>query len=147
MVLWRISRHRELDGVGGLRAPGRWHERGFRVVYLAETPAGAMLEVCAHTAANDLPPNYTLLEIAVPHGVRVETVPLKSLSRGWRQSLDETRAIGSEWLRSMRSALLRVPSVIVPATYNVLLNPAHLQAKQLAITSMLEYPFDIRLKR
>jgi RES domain-containing protein len=61
MVLWRISRHRDLDGLGGLRAPGGWHERGLPVVYLAETPAGALLEVCVHTAANDVPPSYTLL--------------------------------------------------------------------------------------
>jgi len=38
-MLWRVSRHRDLAGAGGLRAPGRWHERGLPVVYLAETPA------------------------------------------------------------------------------------------------------------
>ena len=147
MVLWRIGRHRDLVGVGGLRAPGRWHERGLPVVYLAETPAGALLEVCAHTAANDVPPNYKPLEIEVPQSVSGETVAPKSLSPDWRMNLDETRGIGSEWLRSMRSALLRVPSVIVPATYNVLLNPGHPQSRQLEITRILEYPFDTRLKR
>jgi RES domain-containing protein len=61
--------------------------------------------------------------------------------------VDATRAIGSEWLRSSRSALLRVPSVIVPATHNVLLNPAHPESKPIEITRLLEYPFDVRLKR
>ena len=147
MVLWRISRHRDLDGLGGLRAPGRWHERGLPVVYLAETAAGALLEVCVHTAANDVPPSYTLLEVTVPPSIAVETLKANSLPQDWSEDLEATRAIGSEWLRSRRSALLRVPSVLAPATFNVLLNPAHLDAKQIAIISVLEYPFDPRLKR
>jgi len=147
MVLWRISRHRDLDGLGGLRAPGRWHERGLPVVYLAETAAGALLEVCVHTVANDVPPNYTLLEVTVPTTTTVETISFDSLPQDWSENLETTRAIGSEWLRSMRSALLRVPSVLAPATSNVLLNPAHLGAKQIVVTTVLEYPFDPRLKR
>ena len=147
MVLWRISRHRDLDGLGGLRAPGRWHERGVPVVYLAETAAGALLEVCVHTAANDVPPNYTLLEVTVPTTTTLETISIDSLPQDWSENLEATRAIGSEWLRSMRSAWLRVPSVLAPATFNVLLNPAHRDAKKILIGNVLEYPFDPRLKR
>jgi RES domain-containing protein len=116
------------------------------VVYLAESPAGALLEVCAHTAANDVPSSYTLLEISVPANVTIEHLEKTALPKDWPENLAETRAIGSEWLRAGRSALLRVPSVIVPATYNVLLNPVHPKAKQAEIKSMLEYPFDVRLK-
>jgi len=146
MVLWRISRHRDLNGLGGLRAPGRWHERGLPVVYLAETPAGALLEVCVHTSANDIPPNYTLLEITVPETTGVESLDLSSLSHDWSLDLQETRTIGSEWLRSMRSALLRVPSSIVPTTYNFLLNSKHEESKSIVVASVIEYPFDTRLK-
>ena len=147
MVLWRISRHRDLDGLGGLRAPGRWHERGLPVVYLAETAAGALLEVCVHTAANDVPPSYTLLEVTVPTPISVETISVDSLPQNWSEDLQVSRAVGSEWLRSSRSALLRVPSVLVPATFNILLNPAHSDSKKITISSVLEYPFDLRLKR
>jgi RES domain-containing protein len=147
MVLWRLSRHRDLEGLGGLRAPGRWHERGLPVVYLAETAAGALLEVCVHTAANDIPPSYTLLEVTVPPTVTIEAINLDSLPPDWSEDLESTRGIGSEWLRSMRSALLRVPSVLAPATFNVLLNPAQLDARQIVISNVLEHPFDPRLKR
>jgi RES domain-containing protein len=116
------------------------------VVYLAETPAGALLEVCVHTAANDIPPSYTLLEVSVPARTSIERVDPKALSRDWPENLEVTRAVGSEWLRSTRSALLRIPSVIVPATYNVLINPSHLDSKQIQVKSSIEYPFDVRLK-
>src|SRR5512135_1546090 len=102
MVLWRISRHPDLDGLGRPRAPGRWHERGLPVVYLAETAAGALLEVCVHTAANDVPPTYTLLEITVPAAIKIEAITADSLPQDWSENLEATRAIGSEWLRSTR---------------------------------------------
>ena len=66
MVLWRISRHRDLSGIGGLKAAGRWHHPGHAIVYMTETPASSLLEVCVHTSANDVPPAFTLLKIEGP---------------------------------------------------------------------------------
>ena len=42
-VLWRISARRDLEGLGGEKADGRWHTaaRGKRIVYLAE-PDGSL---------------------------------------------------------------------------------------------------------
>src|SRR5690242_21710008 len=99
MVLWRISRHRDLDGLGGLRAPGRWHERGLPVVYLAESPAGALLEVCVHTSANDIPPEYTLLTVEAGNDARIEAVDSATLIGDWAEREDVTQEIGSAWLR------------------------------------------------
>jgi len=147
MLLWRISRHRDLSGAGGLRAPGRWHERGSRVVYLADTPAGALLESCVHTSAGDVPPKYTLLAVFVAKDVPTETVDATALPSDWADGLEVTREIGSAWLRSQRSALLRVPSALVPATFNYLLNPLHAGAARLRIESVYEYPFDPRIKK
>ena len=147
MLLWRISRHRDLTGSGGLRAPGRWHDRGLPIVYLAETPAGALLEACVHTSANDVPPTYTLLAVRTDDKTRIESLDMSALRLDWTEHLEATRQIGSNWLRSLRSALLRVPSALVPATFNVLLNPLHSEAASIHIESTYEYPFDPRLKK
>ncbi len=147
MLLWRVSRHRDLSGAGGLRAPARWHEQGSRVLYLADTPAGALLESCVHTSAGDVPPNYTLLAVVVPDEVSTEVVQVGTLPSDWMDKVEATRAIGSAWLRSQRSALLRVPSALVPATFNYVLNPLHADAKRLRIESVYEYPFDPRIKK
>jgi RES domain-containing protein len=146
-TLWRISRHRDLKGAGGLKAPGRWHERGLPVVYLAESPAGALLETCVHTSANDVPPRYTLLAIEVEEGVGTEDFDASTLPSNWIQQVAVTRQIGSAWLQAGRSALLRVPSALVPATFNVLLNPLHPNAARLRIQSAVRYPFDPRIKK
>jgi RES domain-containing protein len=147
MVLWRISRHRDLKGEGGLRASGRWHLRGHPIVYLAETPAGALLETCVHTSANDIPLSFTLLRIAVPKEISYERLDYSKLPPDWIDNAEMTREVGTSWLRSPRSALLCVPSALVPETFNVLLNPLHSDAGLVKIESAYAYPFDSRIKK
>lgn len=146
MVLWRISRHRGLSGKGGLRAAGRWHYAGRPIVYLAESPAAVLLEVCVHTSANDVPPEYTLLKIEGPD-IDVPSIKFDDLPEDWRARLEVTRDLGTDWLEKNESALLRVPSAIVPETTNCLLNPAHRQAAEFRLVEAMGYPFDPRLKR
>jgi|ERR1700739_657071 len=146
MVLWRISRHLELSGIGGLKVAGRWHYAGHPIVYLAETPASALLEVCVHTSANDVPPEFTLLKIEGPD-IKVPSINIDSLPEDWRTRLDVTRDLGANWLNKNESVILRVPSAIVPETINCLFNPAHRQATEFRIVETIAYPFDTRLKK
>lgn len=146
MVLWRISRHRDLSGTGGLRASGRWHHAGHPIVYLAESPAAALLEVCVHTSANDVPPEFTLLRIEGPD-LETPTIRIENLPEDWRTRLEVTRDLGSVWLERNEAPLLWVPSAIVPETMNCLLNPSHHRAAEFRITDSIAYPFDLRLKR
>jgi RES domain-containing protein len=145
MVLWRISPFRDLNGEGGLRYSARWHTAGAPVVYLAASPAGALLEICANTTADDIPSQFTLLKVAGPD-VPVEKVALTDLPSGWVTGFDVTRRIGTEWLKGRQSALLKVPSALVPETTNFLLNPLHPDAALFQIERAYEHPFDLRLK-
>ncbi len=145
MVLWRISQYQDLNGMGGLKASGRWHYAGQQIVYLSKSPASALLEVCVHTSASDVPPSFTLLRIEGPD-VEVPSVAESDLSNASRVQIGETQEIGTTWLQQGNSALLPVPSAIVPATRNYLSNPAHPDARAFRIREALNYPFDVRLK-
>ncbi len=145
MVLWRISRHRDLTGAGGLRAAGRWHHAGRPIVYLAESPAAALLEVCVHTSANDVPPEFTLLCVKGPD-LPSRAIRLDDLPEDWTVRLEHTRDLGSSWLERNESVLMQVPSALVPETWNCLLNPTHPEAQRFRITDVLPYPLDPRLK-
>ena len=117
-------------------------------MYCGEHPAAVLLEALVHLEVSlpaDLPDSYQLLEIEVPRGARREMLDTKLLRDGWREAEEQTRAIGDAWLASARTALLGVPSVIVPRTTNFLLNPPHLHAARLSIVSVSRYPFDPRL--
>ena len=146
MILWRISRHRDLSVTGGLSSPGRWHHAGHPIVYLAETPAGALLEVCVHTSANDVPPDFTVLKIEASE-VEFHAIRRDELPAGWQLRLELTRDLGTAWLQKNETALLRVPSALVPETANFLLNPTHPDAKNVKVIEASSYPFDVRLKK
>ena len=146
MRLWRISNYENLDGFGGLRACGRWHTKGRRILYCAMHPATALLEMLVHLELDleDMPDTYRLLEIEIPDTVSNEILSPTILKADWRTTLQVTRTIGDAWLTKNHTALLTVPSAIVPAE-NVLLNPLHPQASAASIVSIVTHPLDARL--
>ncbi len=148
MTLWRISNHESLSGEGGLRYSARWHTAGRRIVYLAESPAGAMMEALVHLELdqNELPRSYTLLQIKVPANLPIRTLSVPP-SDTWHSDLALTRRLGDQWLLANESALTRVPSAILPGTFNVLLNPTHPDAPRLEIETIVRPKFDPRLLR
>lgn len=151
MILWRISNYADLAGSGGLVHPGRWHNRGRPVVYLAYSTAGALLEALVHieaSRADELPRRYQLLEIEVPDNASIvdAALPDSALSKeGWQHDVAATRRYGDQWLAAGTSLLLRVPSAIVGRAFNALLNPIHAQARACRVISAGHYPFDDRL--
>ena len=149
MILWRISNHSTLDGGGGLSLSGRWHTAGRRIVYCAPNPATALLEVLVRTEIDidDVPVNFRYLEIEAPDALAVEDLDTSALAQSWRTDLPLTRRAGDQWLQSSRTALLRVPSVIVPATWNVLINPRHPDSAQIRVIRTFSHGLDPRLFR
>jgi RES domain-containing protein len=147
MFLWRISNHEGLDGRGGLLASARWHTQGRPIVYLAASPAGALVEVLVNLEldAARLPGSYMLLKVEAPHDISVRRIEAGSLPEGWTADLAVSRSLGDEWLRGGESALLEVPSAILPDTFNVLLNPQHPDAGRIRVVAQRAHPYDRRL--
>jgi RES domain-containing protein len=92
-----------------------------------------------------LPDSFQLLMIDVPDSLSVITLDEHRLSPDWRTLEEETRAAGDAWLGESNSAILSIPSAIVPHTKNYLINPLHPEAKKIKIRSYGRYPFDSRL--
>ncbi|WP_120295026.1 RES family NAD+ phosphorylase [Paraburkholderia sp. BL23I1N1] len=150
MVLWRISNYADLKGLGGLRAPARWHFAGQPVVYLAEHPAGALLETLVHQeigSTADLPDTYQLLRVQVDDGVTISEMAEATCPPDWRDDQAWTQAAGTEWLTHATSALLKVPSAVMPFAFNYILNPAHEDAARIEISMAIDVRQDPRILR
>lgn len=148
MFLWRISNHATLDGRGGLFGSARWHTEGRPIVYLAESPAGALVEALVHLElkAGRLPKFYRLLKCIAPDDLPIKTINKDDLPDArWTDNQIATRTLGDEWLAAKSAALLQVPSAILPETFNRLLNPEHADAARIQIAWHAEYPWDARL--
>jgi RES domain-containing protein len=146
MRLWRISEFADLSGEGGLLAPARWHSKGGRIVYTGDHPASCLVEMLVHFQidAEDVPGSYQLIVIDIVPEIAFGAVELENLPSNWRQDRKTTQDIGDHWLGEARHALLRVPSAIVPRTFNWLLNPAHKDATAARIVDTIRTPLDPR---
>jgi RES domain-containing protein len=145
MELWRISNYADLSGTGGLRAAGRWHSQGRRIVYLSDHPSSALLEMLVHMDRDLIPPTYQLLRISLPDEITIEAVGADKLSRDWRRETMASRQIGDRWLDQSTSTLLQVPSAISQHGHNFLLNPAHPDSVKVTVAEIIHTPFDSRL--
>jgi RES domain-containing protein len=138
-TVWRICRRpfADLSGDGARLYGGRWNTPGRPLIYAAETAALAVLEVRVHLDLDwdMLPDDYVLVAIDTA-AIVAETI---------NEPPDDPRVIGDAWIESRRSALLRVPSWIVPESYNVLINPTHPAALSIQIGSIRPFQFDQRL--
>jgi len=147
VVVWRFTQHLALDGRGGLFASARWHTRGREILYCAPNPATALLEVLVNSGVRDAQAfgGFHFLKLDIPDEIAIERVEEDQLLPDWSRHLDLTRAWGDRWLREARSAALLVRSVLVPETYNLLINPRHAEAARIAPLAAFPYPLDPRL--
>jgi RES domain-containing protein len=146
MILWRVSNHATLDGAGGLYVSGRWHTKGHPVVYCTLNPATALLETLVHMEidSEDRPDCFQVLRIEGPDTLSQEKIRATILASNWPDDITVTQRIGDRWLSGQRSLLLHVPSVLVPETWNVLINPQHTEAHLLQVMMTYEQAFDSR---
>jgi RES domain-containing protein len=144
MILWRISNYTDLSGVGGLKYAARWHSKGKPIIYAAEHPALAMLEILVNSQRTNLPDTYTLLEIEVPNTAMIDNV--SGLKSGWQFDENYTRKIGDKWLASVSNPVLRVPSAIMPNAFNYLINPSQKSSALIAIIKIETHSLDPRLR-
>lgn len=122
-------------------ASGRWHRRGPRILYTAETASLAMLEILAGLETDIVPLSYQLLQLEVPDTLVVDEYD------GPIPSLRESQDWGMAWLEKGASALARVPSAIVPVDRNMLVNKQHPDADAVKLVASSRYPWDLRLFR
>lgn len=152
MLLWRIAREIHLDsaleGVGGLMVSGRWHRRGQPILYTASSAALAALEVLVHVEPLQAPDDLCLMGLDLPDELTIEELPQGLLPDDWRSvpAPESTQSIGNAWLERRSSVALRVPSVVVPREFNVLLNPRHPDMSGVRISSNEAFRFDSRLR-
>ncbi len=146
---WLIVREEHgsaaFDGEGAWRFGGRWNSRGIRMVYTSGTLSLAALETLVH-----LNPPVAFKYVAIPvdfDEALLETFATSDLPADWNEEPPppSTAEIGDRWVKESRSAVLELPSVIIPAEPNYLLNSTHSDFKRIRIGKPTPFSFDPRL--
>ncbi len=144
---YRIAdrRHKIFDGTGAAIHGGRWNSPGRRVIYAAETYAGAMLEALVHANIGRLPKTQAWIEILIGKSIRIEEVVAADVP-GWQASNQRvSRAYGDRWYDEGRTAVLVVPSIVVRLERNIAINQEHPDFVKIRATAPKRVIWDRRL--
>lgn len=149
LTVWRIKTARfvtsAFTGEGARLYGGRWNPKGYPIVYTAESRSLALLEMLVQD--DPLRANYVLVPAHIPNDLSITTIQTQELPEDWRNlsTRDALQTIGKDWLTSMRSAILSVPSAVLPAERNYLINPNHPDFQNIMLGSPESLQTDMRL--
>jgi RES domain-containing protein len=148
VLTWRIihpDRAAEpLSGAGAARWGGRWNSAEVRTVYTASSRALAVLEMLVHVTRDRAPLHALLFPIEIPDDL-IAGIP--DVPEGWNSHPHgrETQLIGDRWVAEERSPAMFVPSAIIPAERNILINPNHARFGEIRLGEAEPHAFDRRL--
>ncbi len=151
MRVWRLCRAahraRAFTGDGARGYGGRWNPPGVAIIYTSATLSLAVLESLVHTEATTLPDDYIAVPTELPDTIEITERDPKSLPAGWREPIDREslQAIGAAWVDAGETAVLSVPSAIVPEERNYLLNAAHTEFVRIRRDRARPFSLDARL--
>jgi RES domain-containing protein len=137
-------RHTIFDGSGAMLHGARWNSPGRRVIYAAETYAGALLEILVH-ASGSVPRSQGYVEIEIPSALSIEEITHDVLPRWDAPSFEATQAFGDRWYDERRTPVLIVPSVVTRVERNVLINQEHPEFPLVRASQAVRVRWDARL--
>lgn len=149
MYVWRLTKKRyaQLDGEGVRLYGSRWNSIGRPVVYTASSLSLALLEQLVRIDPDEIPNDFVSVKIEIPDNTSMDTISLASFPKNWQRSDNPLwfREKGDNWLDKQETAILIVPSAIVPEEKNILINPLHPGMKKIKIVEITPFIFDERL--
>ena len=148
MEIYKISKHKYSGQLTASGHAGRWNYKGQEVIYTASSRALASLEVMVHLSGIRLSSDvFKITVIHVPADVHINHVPVEDIQPGWGglSSYSMTQPLGSSWIRSRESCVLRVPSSIIQHEFNFLINPNHEEIGKLVVVDVEDFLYDPRL--
>jgi RES domain-containing protein len=149
--VWRLVTARfaasAFSGEGARLYGGRWNRKGVPMVYTSASLSLAVLEMLVQD--DPLRAAYVAIEAAIPDEVHMERLTVNELPADWRSlgARTELQEIGTVWARRLSSAVLAVPSAVVPVEANYLLNPLHPDFNWIEVGPPMPFGTDPRLLR
>lgn len=151
VTAWRIVKRKfasqAFNGEGARLFGGRWNSPGVPMVYMAQSQSLAALEILVNVEPSELLSHYVVIEVTIEPSM-ITAVDISALPQNWRSDPppQKLKTIGDLWMRKNSSIVLQVPSSVIPAESNFLLNPRHPDFDKLRIGKPVAFRFDQRLR-
>ncbi len=148
MLVYRIANCRyinDLSGKGAAMYGGRWNSKDVYMLYTAESAALALLETIVHIGR--IPEQgFCMITIQLPDD-KIEITDIDKLPANWHKNPapDGLKMIGDNFITASKKLTMKVPSVIMPEGYNLLINTHHHEFKKVKIINSRTLTIDDRL--
>lgn len=148
MLVYRITLEKWSGSLAASGRAARWNSNGRHVIYASWARSLACLENVVHKKGRGLVGSFKTMLIEVPDTVKVDSIELADLPKDWQDftAYHYCQQLGDAWINGMKSAVLSVPSAIVPQEHNFLLNPLHVDFQKIRLFNTEDFVFDPRIK-
>lgn len=148
MLVYRIALARFSDALFASGRAARWNSNDSYVIYTASSISLACLENVVHRNKLGLNASFKVLYIDIPDDLLQTEIHQDELPSKWHhfENIPITQFLGNEWLINQQTAVLKVPSSIIPQEFNYLLNPKHPDFKTIKLLKAEPFIFDERIK-
>ncbi len=126
----------------------RWNYPEERVIYTAGSRSLACLENVVHSSGEALQQTFVVVVIYIPDELTIQTIPTNDLLNDWYMTARHPvcQQLGSDWIKSQKTAVLKVPSAIIREASNFVLNTQHPDYQKIEIIQSKPFAFDPRIK-
>ncbi|HEY2650146.1 MAG TPA: RES family NAD+ phosphorylase [Puia sp.] len=127
---------------------GRWNGSGRKVVYCAESIALAFLENMIRRQGIGFNQDFKTMILEIPESLKIQSVLFKDLPNGWRKFNDYSKSqpIGNSWYDEGIFPILKVPSAVLPESYNYVLNATHPDCRKIKLLKTTDLIPDERIE-
>ena len=151
MIVYRVGRSKYADdatGKGARLFGGRWNNKMIACVYTSESRALAVLEYTVNVNIDDIPRALSITVIEIPVR-KIKILNEGDLPGNWKHSPapSSTKIFGSKLLLAAAEPIIRIPSTIIPAEFNYLLNPLHPESLKFKVIEISDFVYDVRIKK
>lgn len=151
LEVWRITSaryaERAFDGEGARLYGGHWNHPGAPMVYASQTLSLCALEYFVHLEPELAPKGLVAIHAKIPADLRIRRLDVEDLPPDWRTypAPDTLKDLETAWVRSAETAILAVPSAVIPQELNYLINPGHPDFVRIRLSSAEPFAFDPRM--
>lgn len=151
MICYRLSKEEfanDLSGYGAELSGGRWNSKGVPMLYTCVSQSLCVLEIAVRLSVIDIPDKLKLITISVKDSI-VRKVEVNELPTDWQKfpHLRTSQIFGDELISNSKYKAFQIPSAIVPAEYNLIINPKKVTKEEIEILSIEDFYIDERLFR
>ena len=148
MLVFRIGHKNYAATLGSSGVNSRWVSAGKHVIYSAENLPLAFLESMVRRQGVGFNADFKTVFIEIPDDLPITYIDENALDPDWRHPYDYSHCqpIGNKWYDDMRIPILKVPSAIMPGSYNYVMNTLHPDFKHIQIVAVTDLVPDPRIE-